>query len=108
MRLSSFGCPVAIADVDEPGPGDTESQLAGPTLARRLDVSDRGDHPGGVKTNIVRNRRMHDDPLGLDRTSEQCADDFEIDALTRITPTHYYRVLDSLHGLARRRGERGR
>jgi len=255
-RLSSYGCPVAIADVNETGLLDTESLLAGPALTRRLDVSDRGDqmsfaaevsewapapigavfnnagvalstkvseasvedeewldsinfrgvvngvhaflplllaqgdgamvntssvfglagipsqsaycaskfavrgyteslrhelrgtgvravtiHPGGVKTNIVRNGRMHDDPLGLDRTPKQFADDFEavarttperaaeiihrgvdsgksrilvgpdahvFDALTRITPTHYYRVLDALQGLARRRGERGR
>lgn len=247
---------MAIADVDETGLLDTESQLPGPALARRLDVSDRGDqlafasevaewapapigavfnnagvalstrvseasvedeewldsinfrgvvngvhaflplllaqgdgalvntssvfglagipsqsaycaskfavrgyteslrhelrgtgvravtvHPGGVKTNIVRNGRMHDDPLGLDRTTDQFADDFEamarttpekaaetihrgvdagkariligadahvFDALTRVTPTHYYRVLDSLQRLARRGGERGR
>jgi len=256
IRLSSFGCPVAIADIDEAGLLETETQLPGPALPRRLDVSNRGDqlafasevaewapapigavfnnagvalstkaaeasvedeawlesinfqgvvngvhaflpillaqgsgavvntssvfglagipsqsaycaskfavrgyteslrhelagtgvraatiHPGGVKTNIVRNGRMHDDPLGLDRTTEQFATDFDamarttperaaetihkgvdagkariligadahlFDLLTRITPTHYYRVLNSLEGLIRRRQEQNR
>lgn len=86
-------------------------------------------HPGGVKTNIVRNGRMHSDPQGLGRTAEQLAAAFEagahttperaaeiihrgvdagkarilvgpdayvFDALVRIAPTHYYKVLDKL------------
>jgi NADP-dependent 3-hydroxy acid dehydrogenase YdfG len=39
--LSSRGCPVAIVDQDEEGLGDTAQSLAGPVLARRLDVRDR-------------------------------------------------------------------
>ncbi len=86
-------------------------------------------HPGGVKTNIVRNGRMHSDPQGLGRSGQELAADFEalsrttperaaqiihrgvdagkarilvgtdayvFDALVRITPTHYYAVLDRL------------
>lgn len=41
-------------------------------------------HPGGVKTNIARNGRLHTDPRGLGRTREQLADEFE--ALVRTTP----------------------
>jgi NADP-dependent 3-hydroxy acid dehydrogenase YdfG len=41
-------------------------------------------HPGGVKTNIARNGRMHSDPRGLGRTRDQIADDFE--ALVRTSP----------------------
>jgi NADP-dependent 3-hydroxy acid dehydrogenase YdfG len=40
QRLSSRGCPVAIADVDERGLKETEASLAGPTLTRPLDVRD--------------------------------------------------------------------
>jgi len=92
-------------------------------------------HPGGVKTNIARSGRIHTDPLGLDRSQEDMADQFEaiartsperaaaiihkgvdagkarilvgpdayfFDYLTRITPTHYWRVLGGLQGMARR------
>jgi short-subunit dehydrogenase len=41
-------------------------------------------HPGGVKTNIARNGRLHTDPKGLGRTREQIADEFE--ALVPTTP----------------------
>jgi NADP-dependent 3-hydroxy acid dehydrogenase YdfG len=41
-------------------------------------------HPGGVKTNIARNGRLHSDPRGLGRTKDQIADEFE--ALVRTTP----------------------
>jgi len=41
-------------------------------------------HPGGVKTNIARNGRMHSDPKGLGRTKDEMADEFE--ALVRTTP----------------------
>jgi NAD(P)-dependent dehydrogenase (short-subunit alcohol dehydrogenase family) len=41
QRLSAHGCPVAIADQDEPGLADTAQLLDGPVLARRLDVRDR-------------------------------------------------------------------
>ena len=39
-------------------------------------------HPGGVKTNIARNGRMHADPRGLGRSKEEMAADFEAIALT--------------------------
>jgi NAD(P)-dependent dehydrogenase (short-subunit alcohol dehydrogenase family) len=41
QRLSAHGCPVAIADQDEAGLQQTAELLAGPVLARRLDVRDR-------------------------------------------------------------------
>lgn len=41
-------------------------------------------HPGGVKTNIARNGRMHSDPTGRGRSKEQIAAEFE--ALARTTP----------------------
>jgi NADP-dependent 3-hydroxy acid dehydrogenase YdfG len=41
-------------------------------------------HPGGVKTNIARNGRLHSDPRGLGRSREEIADEFE--ALVRTTP----------------------
>lgn len=96
-------------------------------------------HPGGVKTNIARNGRIHSDPRGLGRTKEQLADEFDalartsperaakiihagvdagkarilvgpdayiFDILTRVTPTHYFTVLDKLERLASR-GRRG-
>lgn len=44
QRLSSFGCPVALADVDERGLKETESSLRGPALLRVLDVSDAEAH----------------------------------------------------------------
>jgi len=106
--------------------GFTESlrhELAG-TGVRAVTI-----HPGGVRTNIVRSGRMHQDPRGLGRSGEEMADEFEskvrttpelaaeiihrgldagkarilvggdaylFDALVRITPTHYYRVLTVL------------
>ncbi len=39
--LSSRGCPVAIVDQDDAGLADTAQSLAGPVLARKLDVRDR-------------------------------------------------------------------
>jgi NAD(P)-dependent dehydrogenase (short-subunit alcohol dehydrogenase family) len=59
--------------------GFTESlrhELAG-TGVRAITV-----HPGGVKTSIARNGRLHTDPLGLGRSREQLADDFEALAFT--------------------------
>jgi NAD(P)-dependent dehydrogenase (short-subunit alcohol dehydrogenase family) len=41
-------------------------------------------HPGGVRTNIARNGRLHSDPRGEGRTPEQLASDFE--SLVRTTP----------------------
>ncbi|MFZ0089222.1 MAG: SDR family NAD(P)-dependent oxidoreductase [Solirubrobacteraceae bacterium] len=41
LRLSAHGCPVAIADRDEAGLQATADAIAGPVLARRLDVRDR-------------------------------------------------------------------
>jgi NAD(P)-dependent dehydrogenase (short-subunit alcohol dehydrogenase family) len=61
--------------------GFTESlrhELAG-TGVRAITV-----HPGGVRTNIVRNGRMHADPRGLNRTREEMAAEFE--ANVRTTP----------------------
>ena len=40
QRLSSHGCPVAIADVNEVALKETEATLAGPTFTRVLDVRD--------------------------------------------------------------------
>jgi NADP-dependent 3-hydroxy acid dehydrogenase YdfG len=40
QRLSSHGCPVAIADVDERGLKETEATLGGSTLTTVLDVRD--------------------------------------------------------------------
>jgi NADP-dependent 3-hydroxy acid dehydrogenase YdfG len=41
-------------------------------------------HPGGVKTNIARNARLHTDPAGLDRSREELVAEF--DAIARTTP----------------------
>ena len=43
QRLSRFGSPVAIADVDETGLKATEGSLRGPVLSRVLDVRDADD-----------------------------------------------------------------
>jgi NADP-dependent 3-hydroxy acid dehydrogenase YdfG len=40
QRLSSHGCPVAIADIDEKGLKETEATLGGSTLTKVLDVRD--------------------------------------------------------------------
>jgi NAD(P)-dependent dehydrogenase (short-subunit alcohol dehydrogenase family) len=40
-RLADHGCPVAIADQDETGLEQTAELIAGPVLARKLDVRDR-------------------------------------------------------------------
>ena len=113
--------------------GFTESlrhELAG-TGVRAITI-----HPGGVKTNIARNARVHADPRGLGRSKDEMAAEFEaitlttpdkaaaiihkgvdagkariligadaylFDALTRITPTHYYGVLDRVMELVARR-----
>ena len=42
LRLSSHGCPLVLADVDEAGLEETAAGAATPTFARPLDVSDRG------------------------------------------------------------------
>ncbi len=92
-------------------------------------------HPGGIKTNIARNARIHSDPRGLGRSKDELADEFDalartsperaakiihagvdagkarilvgpdayfFDILTRVTPTHYFTVLDKLERLASR------
>ena len=41
VRLAAHGCPVAIVDSDERGLEQTSALIAGPVLARRLDVRDR-------------------------------------------------------------------
>lgn len=96
-------------------------------------------HPGGITTNIARNARVRKDPLGLGRTREQMAAEFEaitltspdkaaeiicrgvesgkarilvgpdaylFDAVTRITPTHYYDVLGLVMRASRARARR--
>jgi NAD(P)-dependent dehydrogenase (short-subunit alcohol dehydrogenase family) len=96
-------------------------------------------HPGGVKTNIARNGRLHTDPRGLGRSREQVADEFEalvrttperaaeiihkgvdagkarilvgpdayfFDFITRLTPTHYWRVLNRLETFLVRASEK--
>jgi NADP-dependent 3-hydroxy acid dehydrogenase YdfG len=40
QRLSTHGCPVALADIDELGLKETEASLTGPSLTRVLDVRD--------------------------------------------------------------------
>ncbi len=42
QRLAGQDCPVAICDWDEDGLRDTEATIAGPVLAKKLDVRDRG------------------------------------------------------------------
>ena len=42
VRLSGFGCPVAIVDANEEGLQETASLLAGESLVQPLDVRDRG------------------------------------------------------------------
>ena len=206
VRLAAAGCPVAVVDVDEDGLEETASLLGTPTLARKLDVSDRGEqlafaaevaewapapigavfnnagvalaanvadsssedeewlrrinfegvvhgthaylpillaqrsgaivntssvfglagipsqsaycaskfavrgfteslrhelvgsgvravtvHPGGVRTNIARNGRLHSDPKGLGRSKEEIAAEFE--ALVRTTPERAAEVI---------------
>ncbi|GAA3432714.1 hypothetical protein GCM10018954_023170 [Kutzneria kofuensis] len=39
-------------------------------------------HPGGIKTNIVRNGRMRQDPEGRERSKEEMAASFEAIAMT--------------------------
>jgi NADP-dependent 3-hydroxy acid dehydrogenase YdfG len=41
VRLAEHGCPVAIADQDEPGLEQTAELIRGPVLSRQLDVRDR-------------------------------------------------------------------
>jgi NADP-dependent 3-hydroxy acid dehydrogenase YdfG len=41
QRLAGHGCPVAIIDQDEAGLAETADLIAGPVLARRIDVRDR-------------------------------------------------------------------
>jgi NAD(P)-dependent dehydrogenase (short-subunit alcohol dehydrogenase family) len=96
-------------------------------------------HPGGVRTNIARNGRLHSDPRGLGRSREQMADEFEalvrttperaaeiihrgvdagkarvlvgpdayvFDFLTRLTPTHYWKIMSALDRLIASRAAR--
>ncbi len=41
-------------------------------------------HPGGIKTNIARSAKVHEDPRGLGRSREELAGEFE--AIVRTTP----------------------
>lgn len=68
--------------------GFTESlrhELAGSGL-RAITV-----HPGGVKTNIARNGRLHNDPKGLGRSKEEIVAEFE--AFVRTTPERAAEVI---------------
>jgi len=49
-------------------------------------------HPGGIKTNIVRNARYHDDPTGRDLDQQQAAELFE-----RFAPTSAARAAEIIH-----------
>ncbi|ANZ39438.1 acetoin dehydrogenase [Lentzea guizhouensis] len=49
---------------------------------RGTGVSAATVHPGGIKTNIIRNGRIHRDPEGRGRDLEQIAADFDAIALT--------------------------
>jgi NAD(P)-dependent dehydrogenase (short-subunit alcohol dehydrogenase family) len=51
---------------------------------RGTGVSAVNVHPGGIKTNIVRNGRVRQDPTGRGRSREQLAAEFE--AIARTTP----------------------
>jgi NAD(P)-dependent dehydrogenase (short-subunit alcohol dehydrogenase family) len=48
-------------------------------------------HPGGVKTNIVRNGRMRQDPMGADRPVEDLAREFE--AIASTTPERAAKII---------------
>jgi NADP-dependent 3-hydroxy acid dehydrogenase YdfG len=41
QRLAAHGCPVVLADWNEEGLEDTAASIAGPVLAKKLDVRDR-------------------------------------------------------------------
>jgi NAD(P)-dependent dehydrogenase (short-subunit alcohol dehydrogenase family) len=98
-------------------------------------------HPGGIKTGIARSAKIHEDPRGQNRSSEEIAAEFDalvqttpqraaelihrgvdagkarilvgpdahlFDIVARVTPTHYYRVLEPLELLASRATARKR
>jgi NAD(P)-dependent dehydrogenase (short-subunit alcohol dehydrogenase family) len=48
-------------------------------------------HPGGVKTNIVRNGRIHADPRGQDRSQEEIAEEFE--SAVQTTPERAAKII---------------
>ena len=48
-------------------------------------------HPGGVKTNIVRNGRMRQDPMGVDRGTDELAREFE--AIASTTPERAAKII---------------
>jgi NAD(P)-dependent dehydrogenase (short-subunit alcohol dehydrogenase family) len=58
---------------------------------RRTGVSAVNVHPGGITTNIARNGRMRKDPLGLGRTSDEMAAQFE--AVTMTSPDKAARII---------------
>ena len=70
QRLAAHGCPVAIVDQDEDGLAQTAELIAGPVLARRLDVRDRQAQmafaaevaewaPGAARHGVQQRRRGH-------------------------------------------------
>jgi NAD(P)-dependent dehydrogenase (short-subunit alcohol dehydrogenase family) len=96
-------------------------------------------HPGGIKTGIARSAKIHEDPRGTNRSSQEIAGEFDalvqttperaaevihtgvdagkariligadahvFDIVARVTPTHYWRVLEPLERLASRAGAR--
>lgn len=48
-------------------------------------------HPGGIKTNIARHARVHEDPEGRGRTAEEMAEEFDAAAMT--TPERAARII---------------
>jgi NAD(P)-dependent dehydrogenase (short-subunit alcohol dehydrogenase family) len=96
-------------------------------------------HPGGIKTNIARSAKVHEDPRGRNRSREEIVGEFDaiartaperaaaiihrgvdagkprilvgpdaflFDAVARIAPGSYYRILEPLELLAGRLGGR--
>jgi NADP-dependent 3-hydroxy acid dehydrogenase YdfG len=64
---------------------------------RDTGVSAVNVHPGGIKTNIVRNARIRKDPEGRGRTQEQMAQQFE--ALAMTSPEKAAQIIH--HGIER-------
>jgi NADP-dependent 3-hydroxy acid dehydrogenase YdfG len=60
QRLSWFGCPLALADIDDAGLKDTTSPLSGQLMARVLDVAD----PAAVHSFADEVRQWAPAPLG--------------------------------------------
>src|SRR5437763_1800794 len=130
VRLSRHGCPVAIADADEHGLEETAGLVGGPSLPRPLDVRDRQ----GQLAFAAAVREWAPAPIGavfnnagVALTSPEKAaaiihkgvdagkarilvgpDAYVFDALTRLAPTSYWRVMERFETVATRARERRR